>query len=164
MPSKQALNRYAVPLPVQSSAQPLLQGKACGKCARTWQETNGAQPAHTNGAADPESGRPSKRARTPPRVHAPRAHPTPTLDTCGSSPDVGAAAARPAKRRVIIDDSEDDATPQAAPAVEAGAPRVWARAKYTCQEHRHRCCWTQFDWVHGMYGLRMHAWPVKILD
>ena len=135
-------------------------GRVRGECARTWQETNGAQPAHANGAADPEAGRPAKRARTPPRVHAPRAHPPPTLDTCGSSPEVGAAAARPAKRRVIIDDSEDDATPQAASAAEAGAPRVWARAK----EYRHGCCWTPSGWVHGKYGLGMHAWPVRRVD
>ena len=114
--------RWALTCQGSRSQAACLYSPANSRC--TLQETDGAQPAHTSSAADPEAGRPAKRARTPPRVHAPHAHPTPTLDTCGSSPEVGAA--RPLKRRVILDDSEDDATPLAAPALNTGAPRVCA--------------------------------------
>ncbi|KAK9838506.1 hypothetical protein WJX81_003780 [Elliptochloris bilobata] len=75
------------------------------------EEPGSAQHAHANGARGvAEAGRSAKRARMPPPVRAPPGNPAPSLDTCGSSPELGALA-RPAKRRMIIDDSEDDATP-----------------------------------------------------
>lgn len=110
---------------------------------RRRQEPVGNGPADANGACGTDAGRPAKRARAPaaplpglaplPPALAPQAPalapPPPTVapaapaapDARGSSPEFGAAR-RSAKRRFIVEDSEDDGTPRQ-PAV---APRPQA--------------------------------------
>lgn len=137
--------RAAVPTPCASLHQACFPRAALVPYPGTWcrQAPVGTGPADANGACGTHSGRPAKRARAPavpspdlaplPPALAPQAPAVASPPTAvapaapaapgarGSSPETGVAR-RLAKRRFIVEDSEDDGTPRL-PAV---APRPQA--------------------------------------